>query len=69
VPSSSDELGTALRVVAVATVLLALAIGGAWGNGHVSTREAHGALAGLLVADAVLATSALAVRFRGGLGA
>lgn len=68
-PSSSDELGTALRVVAVATVLLALAIGGAWGNGIISTRGAHGALAGLLVADAVLATSALAVRFRGGLGA
>lgn len=62
-------LRTALRVVAAATILLILLVGGLHGDGHLTTRGATGAIVGLIIADVVLAASAIAIRIRGGLGA
>jgi hypothetical protein len=61
-----DELRSSVRVTLAALVLLTLLIGGLWGDGHLGTRAAHGALAGLGLAAAVLTTAYLAHRRVGG---
>jgi hypothetical protein len=53
---TAEELRSSVRVTFAALVLLTLLIAGLWGDGHLSTRAAHGALAGLSVAAAVLTT-------------
>lgn len=57
---TADELRTPFGVTLATLAALALLVGGAWGDGLLSTRAAQGALAGLAVGAAVLATAYVA---------
>lgn len=63
----SDELRRSVRAVVATTFALVVLIGGAWGDGYLSTRAAYGGLAGLAVASVVLGVAYLIeTRIRGG---
>lgn len=62
-----DHLGTPVHATVMGYVILSLLIGGAWGDGYLSARAAHGGLAGLSIAMVVLTTAHIVrTRIRGG---
>jgi len=59
--SSEDELRAPVAVTIATILTLALLVGAAHADGHLSARAAHGALVGLATGTVTLTTAYLAV--------